>query len=158
LRDRQVSSYSVPVRPNQSNLAEFTNMAKRPKVHRLEAHDYSLGGPESVHLSLRLLEGLRRRLEREAENHRISLSREIHLRLEDSFQRETSRTFEKLIADLEICWLRYSARFLRLELEEQLAADLAACKELPPQIATRARLWLAHRAQEQRPSSIGAAK
>jgi hypothetical protein len=130
-------------------------MAKRPKVHRLKAEDYTLG---SVHLSLRLQENLRQRLEREALNHRISLSREIHLRLEDSFQRETNRNLEKLVVDMETSWLRFSARFLRLDLEEVLAEKLAACKELPPEIAALARLWLAHRAQEQRPSSIGAPK
>jgi hypothetical protein len=131
-------------------------MAKRPKVHRLKAENYTLGeSPETVHLSLRLQEGLRQRLEREALNHRISLSKEIHLRLEDSFQRETKRSLEKLIIDMETSWSRFATRFLRLELEEVLAKKLAACKELPPDIANLVRLWLAHRAQEQQPSSIG---
>jgi hypothetical protein len=134
-------------------------MAKRPKVHRLKAKGYTLGESlESVHLSLRLQEDLRQRLAREADAHRISLSKEIHLRLEDSFQRETVRNLEKIAVDMETCWLRFSARFLRLDLEEVLAQKLAACKELPPDIATAARLWLAHRAQEQRPSSIGAVR
>jgi hypothetical protein len=144
-----------PFVPTKSNLAELITMAKRPKVHRLKAEDYTLGSLESVHLSLRLQENLRRRLEREAENHRISLSREIHLRLEDSFQRETNRNLEKLIVDMETCWLRFSARFLRLDLEDVLAEKLAACRELPPEIAALARLWLTHRAAEQRPSSLG---
>jgi hypothetical protein len=155
LHDRKLWSYCVPVRPNQSNLTEFTTMAKRPKVHRLKAKDFALG---SVHLSLRLQENLRQRLAREAEAHRISLSREIHLRLEDSFQRETNRGLEKIVVDMETCWLRFSARFLRLDLEDVLAEKLTACKELPPEIAALARVWLAHRAQEQRPSSIGAPK
>jgi hypothetical protein len=132
-------------------------MAKRPKVHRLKAENYTLGF-ESVHLSLRLEEGLRQRLARAAEAHRISLSREIHLRLEDSFQRETNRNLEKLIIDMETCWARFNARFLRLELEAALAEKLAACKELPSDIASLARLWLAHRAQEQQPTNIGALK
>jgi hypothetical protein len=133
-------------------------MGRKPKVHHLKAKDLILDSPETVHLSLRLQERLRQRLERAALDHNISLSREIHLRLEDSFQRETNRTIDKVVADLEICWLRFSARFLRLDLEDTLAEKLAACRELPPDIAQAARLWLAHRTQEQRPSSLGASR
>jgi Arc-like DNA binding dprotein len=132
-------------------------MAKRPKVHPLRAESYTLG-LKSVPLSLRLEEDLRQQLARAAEAHRISLSREIHLRLKDSFARETTRTLEKLIIDMETIWARFNARFLRLDLETALAEKLAACRELPPDIASLARLWIAHRAQEQQPSSVGALK
>ena len=133
-------------------------MGRKPKVHNLKAKDLILGGPETVHLSLRLQERLRQRLERAAHDHNISLNKEIHLRLEDSFTSETSRNLDKIVADLEICWLRFSARFLRLDLEDTLAEKLAACRELPPDVVQAARLWLAHRTQEQRPSSLGASR
>jgi hypothetical protein len=108
-----------------------------------------------IQINLRLRESLRRKLERSAAKHRSTLSNEIRIRLEDSFEdRSVKRDFTDLALDIENAWARFSARFLRLDLEEQLATKLAECKELPVEIAILARQWLQRRAHERLPSSL----
>jgi hypothetical protein len=102
---------------------------------------------------LRIRERLRAKIERAAQQHRCSMNNEIRLRLEDSFERiGLSRSLSELVADLEINWGRFSNRFLRLDLEEQLAAKLAQTKD--PEIAALARLWLHHRERERREGGV----
>lgn len=101
-------------------------------------------------IHIRIRDELRRKLEREAKKHGFPLNNEIRIRLEDSFARgDARRTIDDAAMDMQICWERYSARFLRLDLEEQLAEAIVRSDDLT-QIQTLARLWLQHRADEQR--------
>lgn len=109
-----------------------------------------------VRINLPLREDLYQKLSQAAASHHFPITNEIRIRLEDSFTRDTKRGYEALLLDQETIWARYAARFLRLSLEEELAIKLAECKELPVEIASLARLWLKHRADELRPLSGGA--
>jgi hypothetical protein len=75
--------------------------------------------PEStVITNLRIKESLRQALEHEAEQHQISLNKEIINRLEDSLEADARLKFIDLAQELERGWLRFGNRFLMLELEE----------------------------------------
>jgi hypothetical protein len=105
--------------------------------------------PDIVHINLRLQERLRQRLAQEAERHGFSLTNEIRIRLEDSFEAGDKRGLESIRADMDISWGRFAARFLRLELEEKLATEIMRGESIT-QIRLLAKLWLDHRAEEQR--------
>jgi hypothetical protein len=107
-------------------------------------------------LHLRLDEPLRKRLQKAADAHRFPLVREIRHRLEDSLdsiaEREDRRGFRDIRLDMEICWARFSARFLRMDLADQLADAVVKGGDLD-RAKTLARLIVEHRATEQRASS-----
>src|SRR5262245_16114572 len=63
---------------------------------------------QTVGINLRIRESLRRKIERAAEQRRLSLNSEIKFRLEDSFERkDIARSLSDLIDDLQINWARY---------------------------------------------------
>jgi hypothetical protein len=95
---------------------------------------------DPVQVNLRIKEGLRRQLEREALKHRVSLNKEMQMRLEDSFTREGVRGLDDIAADMAATWSRYSERLLLLGLEDDLARKLAQTKD--PEIANLAKAWL----------------
>jgi Arc-like DNA binding domain len=101
---------------------------------------------ETVQINLRIKEGLRRRLEREAERHKVSMNMEIRMRLEDSLEAQALKSLEASAADLETNALRLGALVVRLELSQQLAEKLAKTKD--PEIAALANAWLQIRKQE----------
>jgi hypothetical protein len=103
---------------------------------------------EIANINLRIRETLRARLEREAKRHQFSLNNEIRIRLEDSFNRDATRVLDDIANDMQINWLRYSNRFLLLDLGEQLSNAVAAGDM--PKAESLARLWLRHREQERR--------
>jgi hypothetical protein len=102
-------------------------------------------------LHLRLDEALHQRLQREADRHRFTLTNEVRVRLLDSLDSDIRRILDEIILDMKTCWARYVARFLRMELGDQLA-DAVAKNEDPGRIKTLARLIIEHRATEQRTS------
>jgi hypothetical protein len=55
---------------------------------------------EIANLHVRMRESLRRRLERAAEAHRISINKEVVVRLESSFEQEAKRDFSYYAADI----------------------------------------------------------
>jgi hypothetical protein len=107
---------------------------------------------ETVQVNLRIKEALRRRLEREAEKHQISLNKEMQLRLEDSLRQEAVRGLDDIRADMEAVWLRYSERHLLLSLEDSLAEALSKTKDR--EVATLAAAWLHTRAAHRRGESL----
>jgi hypothetical protein len=72
---------------------------------------------ELVITNLRLRESLRRALEREAEQHQVSLNKEIINRLEDSLEAGDKLKLSVIAYDMMMAWLRFGDRFLALELE-----------------------------------------
>jgi hypothetical protein len=100
-------------------------------------------------LHLRLDETLRQQLQREADKRRFTLTNEVRVRLLDSLDDGDRRGFEDIRRDMEICWARFSARFLRMELADQLA-DAVMSGAPPDKIQNLARLIIEHRATEQR--------
>jgi hypothetical protein len=101
-----------------------------------------------ANVNLRIRETLRAKLERAAEEHRMSLNNEIRLRLEDSLETDARRGFDDIRRDMEICWARFAARFTRMELGDQLAD--AVVRGEAEKAKTLARLIIEHRAVEQR--------
>jgi hypothetical protein len=89
-----------------------------------------------AHVNLRIREGLRRRLEREAKRHVVSLNYEICSRLERSLQAEAVFDLRATAHHMNQTWLLYAHRFMRLKLEDDLlrmvfeAEDLATAKAL----------------------------
>jgi hypothetical protein len=105
--------------------------------------------PRNVNvIHLRFDEGLRQRLQREADRHHFTLTNEIRVRLLDSFDRDVARGLDDLRRDMDICWHRFSARFLRMELSDQLADAVAGGNS--EKAKTLARLIIEHRGVEQR--------
>ena len=79
---------------------------------------------ELVITNLRIRESLRRALEREAEQHQVSLNKEIINRLEDSLEAGDKLELRAIRADMETIWMRYSEWFSAHELEEGILTAL----------------------------------
>jgi hypothetical protein len=99
---------------------------------------------ETVVTNVRIKESLRRALEREAEQHQLSLNKEIINRLEDSLEAGDKLELSWIRADMEINWLRFGERFLALELEEGI---LTAIEEGDWETA-RKRVYALRKSQE----------
>ena len=95
---------------------------------------------ETVQTNLRIKEGLRRTLEREAQNHGVSFNKEILLRIEASFDSSARRDLDTIAEDMRTSWLRFGERLLLLDLEDQLAEALA--KTTDPEVSKLAKAWL----------------
>jgi hypothetical protein len=95
---------------------------------------------DTVQINLRIKEAFRRQLEREAEAHRVSLNKEMQMRLEDSFTQSATRQLDSISADMAVAWARFSDRFLLLSLENDLAEALAQSTD--PKVMALARAWL----------------
>jgi hypothetical protein len=80
---------------------------------------------ELIQVNLRIREGLRRKLAREAERRRWSLNNEMRWRLEASLEQAAVRDLDDVATDMKANWERYAERLLCLSLEEQLAKALA---------------------------------
>jgi hypothetical protein len=110
--------------------------------------------PHSNILHIRLDEQLREKLQKSADAHRFPLVREIRHRLIDSLdlatEEERQRRIEVNIANMEICWHRYGARHLRIDLADELADEIIKDESVPEKIKNLARLIIQHRAPEQR--------
>jgi hypothetical protein len=93
---------------------------------------------DTAHINLRIRESLRRKLELEADKHQTSLNNEIRVRLEVSLDRQDRIALDDLRQSMEITWLRYGDRFLRLALEVDLIQ--AMTKSSDPEVAKAARV------------------
>jgi len=78
-----------------------------------------------VQFKLRIREESRRRLERAAKSHKVSLNHEIASRLERSFEHDATRTLDIVARDIEINWALFGDRILRLHFEAETARHLA---------------------------------
>jgi hypothetical protein len=105
-------------------------------------------------LHLRLDARLRERLQQEADKHHFTLTNEIRIRLLDSFDRDVMRGLDDITRDMEVCWLRFSTRFLRMQLSDELA-DAVLKGETPEKLRGLAQLIVSHRGAEQRVSQGG---
>jgi hypothetical protein len=84
---------------------------------------------ETVQVNLRVKEALRRRLAAAAAKREVSLNYEMTSRLEASFENTALRSLEAIAADIEHNWLRFGARFLTLELADDLKRAIAERNE-----------------------------
>jgi hypothetical protein len=100
-------------------------------------------------INLPIREDLYRKLEQAAAGHRFTLTNEIRIRLEDSFERDAKRELDDIALDMKTNWVRYGARFLRMDLADQLAAAVMQGGD-PEKLRGLARLIIQHRAVEQR--------
>ncbi|HMF19277.1 MAG TPA: toxin-antitoxin system HicB family antitoxin [Gemmataceae bacterium] len=79
---------------------------------------------DTTHISLRIRESLRRRLEREAEKHRTSLNTMIRLKLEDSFAEQDRKDHGEHNRDMEVLLARYSKHLTLYDLQQDLMRAL----------------------------------
>jgi uncharacterized protein (DUF2235 family) len=105
-------------------------------------------------LHLRLDPAVQERLQAEADRRHRTLSNEIRIRLLDSFDRDVKFDFKDLLDDMQICWLRFSARFLRMQLADELV-DAVLANATPDHLRGLAQLIVRHRADEQRTPKLG---
>jgi hypothetical protein len=108
--------------------------------------------PQQPHrnvLHVRLDDALRQQLQQAADRRRIPLVRELRNRLLDSFGQDDNRNLSDLTLDMQICWARFSARFLSRDLADQLAEAVMAGEDAG-RLKNLARLILETRATEQR--------
>jgi hypothetical protein len=110
----------------------------------------ALKTPAVFQIKLRLPWNMRNRLVQLADYHARSLNTEIRLKLEDALQHgDTRHHLETIATDIHTNWARFSARFLRMDLGDQLAdsvldgSDLARSRMLAQAIVD-------HRAAERR--------
>jgi hypothetical protein len=61
-----------------------------------------------VQVNLRIREGLRRQLEREAKRRGVSLNFEMTSRLQETFDQVAARSIDTIGADMAVVWARYS--------------------------------------------------
>ena len=121
-------------------------------------------------IKLRLHYGLKRRLEQEATQHIRTLNDEVRIRLEASLEQDDQRSLEDVVTDLRrlgdslkqgaerdlkdiiselrVSWGRFAARFLRMELADQLA-DSVLHGGNPEQAQLLAQLIVEQRSAEQ---------
>jgi Arc-like DNA binding domain len=108
--------------------------------------------PEAARVAqfkLRVPWDLRTRLLQAADSHGRTINAELRLRLEDSFEQGAHRNLEEICTDLRTAWGRFSARFLRMELADQLA-DAVMQNGDAARIRTLAQLIIEHRVSERR--------
>jgi hypothetical protein len=79
---------------------------------------------DTAHVSLRIRESLRRRLEQEAKRHRTSLNNMIRLKLEDSFAEQDRKDHGEHNRDTEVLLARYAKHLTLYELQQDLARAL----------------------------------
>jgi hypothetical protein len=103
----------------------------------------------TAQVKLRLREDLKLRLEQEAAHHGTTLNAEVRTRLEDSLEVSAHRKLEDIVSALRTEWARFSARFLRMDLADQLA-DLVLQGGDATHIRALAQLIVEHRAAERR--------
>ena len=100
-----------------------------------------------VQAGVRLPESLRRKLEREAKRHHVSLNREIRMRLEDSLEKmDAPRALDAIQEDMRIVWERYGNRLMMLRLEEGFVKALTQSTDMA--IVAFANSWLIHHEHE----------
>jgi hypothetical protein len=98
-----------------------------------------------VQIGLRLRESLRRKLEREADNHRISLNAEIVLRLQDSFEeRDARRSLHSIVTQMDRAWSQYEHYLAASRLEDELFEALME-ERVPEEIIKLLEEWLRQR-------------
>src|SRR4051812_45392281 len=85
---------------------------------------------DTTHISLRLREELRHRLEQSAAQRRLTLTSEIRIRLEDSLDVEPESHLKEIVEELKTNWQRFAVRLLRMDLGDQLADVLARNEDL----------------------------
>jgi hypothetical protein len=144
--------------PRKKKAPQFgpTRKVKGPQfagqpTRKVEVPRFALRPTRNV-LHLRVDEQLRQRLQQAADEHRITLVAEIRLRLGDSFTHgDVVHTVDEAARSMKVCWERYSARYLRMDLGDQLADAVVAGDD--NKAKTLARLIIEHRAVEQRASS-----
>jgi hypothetical protein len=98
---------------------------------------------------VRLAGNLYRRLVQQAERHGHTLNGEINRRLEDSLEQGERRNLDEIISDLRINWVRFQARFLRMDLGDQLADSVLKGTDAA-QTRMLAQMIVRHRSDEQR--------
>ena len=118
-------SYIVPRSPSVFAQQEGLLMPRKPT--------------DTTHISLRIRESLRRRLEREAEKHQTSLNTMIRLKLEDAFEASDLRTHGECNRDTEVLLARYSKHLTLYELQQDLMRSMSyfSSQERTP----RRRMW-----------------
>jgi hypothetical protein len=93
-----------------------------------------------VTYKIRLREALRRPIEAAAKKGGHSINRELINRIEDSFGQQTERALDDIASDMNIAWSRFSERFLRLELNEELTRAVDALLSEVDKLAPTAKL------------------
>ncbi len=83
-----------------------------------------------IHVNLMLAPELHAKIQARANRQASTVSNVIRIMILESFERQTEQSLESIRQDMEIVWARFSARFIRLELEEQLVDALASAQSL----------------------------
>src|SRR5262245_53924745 len=74
-----------------------------------------------VQVRVRLDPPLLNRLEQESDRHRRTFNAEVRLRLEASFEHDALLSLKDICTEQRVAWGRFAARFLRMELADELA-------------------------------------
>lgn len=122
------------------------------KTHRIKVTPEVAREAEEAHrqqVRVRLDPHLLKRLVQESDRHARTLNGEVRLRLEASFEQDARRNLEDIGTDLRVAWGRFAARFLRMELADELA-DAALQGSDPARIRTLAQLLVEQRNIERR--------
>ena len=118
---------NCPKPPKGSTLCAPANQSNPPRQNLQitgEPPILSRKPAETVVTNLQIKESLRSALEREADKNQVSLNREMTRRLEESLENADKLVLHRIRDDMEIIWLRYSERFLELELEQGILTAL----------------------------------
>src|SRR5262245_36528463 len=113
---RPCSSLSVPL------LGHGTGVTMR-KTYRIKVTPETAREAEEAHrrqVRVRLGPYLLNRLGQESDRHARTFNAEVRLRLEASFEQDARRRLEDICTELRVAWSRFSARFLRMELADEL--------------------------------------
>jgi hypothetical protein len=82
------------------------------------------------HINLMLNDALFGKLSALAQRGHFTVSNQLRLILVEHLEGRETRALDHIRQDMEIVWARFSARFTRLELEEQILDALADAKNL----------------------------
>ena len=102
-----------------------------------------------IQVRVRLDPDLLNRLVQESDRHRRTFNGEVRLRLQASFEQDARRSLEDTCGELRVAWGRFAARFLRMELADELA-DAVLQGGDPARIRTLAQLIVEQRNIERR--------
>ena len=83
-----------------------------------------------IHVNLVLTDELHQKIAKQAQHHHFTVSNMIRVMALDYLERGTVQGLDAIHRDMEIVWARFSGRFTRLELEEQIIDALAGAQNL----------------------------
>lgn len=83
-----------------------------------------------VHINLMVTDELHRKVQARADHHHFTVNNMVRVMILEYLEGLETQSLERIRKDMEICWARFSNRYTRLGLEEEIIDALATAQNL----------------------------